>query len=210
MSVYQAKKLGLTNFSLLACHVLVPPALEFLLTAPDNEVQGFLAAGHVCTVTGFSEYHSIAKRHHTPIVITGFEPLDILQGLYLCIEQLENNQCSVINQYTRSVKEAGNTAAQAITNEVFLIVDREWRGIGTIPKSGLGLQKAYEAFDASYRFPFIPTTNKDTGCISGLILQGKKRPNECPLFCTPENPLGAPMVSTEGACAAYYVSLSNR
>lgn len=208
MAVYHAKKMGLTNFSLLASHVLVPPAIKFLLESPDNEVQGFLAAGHVCTVTGYQEYHALAATYQTPIVITGFEPVDILQGLYYCILALEHNEHPVINQYTRSVTERGNTHAQDIVHSVFKVVERDWRGIGTIPSSGLGLHDAYAAYDATIRFPLeTPFVYKDTGCISGLILQGKKKPYQCPLFgkqCTPERPLGAPMVSTEGACSAYY------
>jgi len=208
MTVFQSKKLGIENFSLLCSHVLVPPALQFILDAPGNEVQGFLAAGHVCTITGYQEYHALAARYQTPIVVTGFEPLDILQGLYICIQQLEKGQSIVMNQYQRSVKEEGNLPAQKILNHVFKKVDREWRGIGKIEKSGLELQEAYSDSDASLRFPLKkPLLYEDNGCISGLVLQGKKKPCECPLFgkqCTPENPLGAPMVSTEGACSAYY------
>ncbi len=208
MAVYQAKKRGLKNFSLLTSHVLVPPALEFLLQAGDNEVQGFLAAGHVCTVTGYSQYHSLSRAHQVPIVVTGFEPLDILQGLYFCIEMLEKGEPAVVNQYTRCVKELGNAAAQAILEEVFQVVERPWRGIGNIPGSGLGLQESYADFEAALRFPMKETAEPlDNGCISGLIMQGKKKPCECPLFgrqCTPETPFGAPMVSNEGACAAYF------
>jgi hydrogenase expression/formation protein HypD len=200
MAARLAKQLGLKNFSLLASHVLVPPAINFLLNSPENEVQGFLAAGHVCTITGCREYYPIAQKYRVPIVITGFEPLDILQGLYFCIEQLEKGEWKVQNQYT-------NLYAQAILNEVFEVADREWRGIGSIPLSGLALQKEYAAFDAALKFPFIPAPAKENGCISGLILQGKKKPCECALFgkeCTPESPFGAPMVSNEGACSAYY------
>lgn len=208
MAVYRAKYLELKNFSLLASHVLVPPALKFLMQSPDNEVQGFLAAGHVCTITGYREYHALARDFRTPIVITGFEPVDILQGLYLCVLQLEKNEFHVINQYKRSVQEQGNQHAQSILNQVFKVVDREWRGIGPISSSGLGLQDAYAGYDAAIRYPLEePLSFKDNGCISGLVLQGKKRPHECPLFgkqCTPETPLGAPMVSTEGACSAYF------
>lgn len=208
MAVHQAKKLGLKNFSMLVSHVLVPPALQFLMESPGNEIQGFLAAGHVCTITGYSEYHALVKNYQMPIVVTGFEPLDILQGLYYCIQQLEHGDRKVVNQYRRCVKEPGNIPAQAILSRVFKVVDREWRGIGIIPASGFALQDEYAEHDASIRFPIdehIPF--KDNGCISGLILQGKKKPCECPMFgkkCSPENPLGAPMVSTEGACAAYY------
>jgi len=208
MAVYQAKQLELKNFFLLASHVLVPPAMQCILDSPDNEVQAFLAAGHVCTITGYRDYHALAKTYKTPIVVTGFEPVDILQGLYLCVQQLENNACYVENQYQRSVQEQGNLHTQSLLNTVFKIVDRQWRGIGRISSSGLGLQDPYADYDAAIQFPIeTPLTCRDNGCISGLILQGKKRPNECPLFgkqCTPENPLGAPMVSTEGACSAYY------
>lgn len=208
MSVYLAKQRGLKNFSMLVSHVLVPPALEFILNSPDSRIQGFLAAGHVCTVMGYHQYHHIAKKYQVPIIITGFEPLDILQGLYLCIQQLERKQYQVINQYRRCVVENGNISAQKILDEVFEVVDREWRGIGSIPKSGFALNKAYSSYDAALKFPLpSPLAIIDNGCISGLVLQGKKRPHECPHFgkkCTPEYPLGAPMVSNEGACAAYY------
>lgn len=208
MAVHQAKLRGLKNFTMLSSHVLVPPALQFILQSPGNEVQGFLAAGHVCTITGFKEYHALADQFKTPIVITGFEPLDIMQGLYLCIQQLENGKINVVNQYSRCVRENGNLSAQSILNQVFKVTGKEWRGIGTIPSSGLSLHDDYADYDAAIRFP-IPHCRppKDNGCISGLILQGRKKPCECPLFgkaCTPEYPLGAPMVSNEGACAAYY------
>jgi hydrogenase expression/formation protein HypD len=208
MAAFQAKRLGLKNFFLLASHVLVPPALQFILQSPGNEVQGFLAAGHVCTITGYSEYHALARDYHIPIVVTGFEPLDILQGLYLCIQQLENNEYRVLNQYQRSVREEGNLPAQTILSTVFKVVDRPWRGIGVIPSSGLDLQDDYAEYNAVLRFPIErPLPIIDNGCISGLVLQGKKKPGDCPLFgtqCTPEKPLGAPMVSNEGACSAYY------
>lgn len=209
MAVYRAKERGLKNFSLLSSHVLVPPALRYLLSAPGNEVQGFLAAGHVCTITGYEEYHAIAERYKTPIVITGFEPTDILHGLYLCVEQLEKKEPIVRNQYDRSVREEGNPSARQLLSEVFKIIDQTWRGIGKIEASGFGLQDSYAEYDAALKFPLCyPSLYKENGCISGLVLQGKKRPCECPLFgkeCTPENPLGAPMVSTEGACSAYYL-----
>lgn len=208
MAVFQAKQLGVKNFSLLASHLLVPPALRFLLNAPGNEVQGFLAAGHVCTITGYWEYHELAIRYQTPIVVTGFEPVDILQGIYFCVQLLENNEHRAINQYQRSVKEEGNRPARDLLKSVFKIVDREWRGIGRIEGSGLELQESYADFDAALRFPLPNSLGfKDNGCLSGLVLQGRKKPCECPLFgkpCTPENPMGAPMVSTEGACSAYY------
>lgn len=208
MAAYRAKQLGLKNFSLLVSHVLVPPALEFLLQSPNNKVQGFLAAGHVCTVAGYHQYHRLAHDYQVPIVITGFEPLDILQGLYRCVEQLEKGESAVINQYQRCVREQGNLPAQDILNCVFKVVDRQWRGIGTIVSSGLDLHDDYREYDAALRFPCVRLTlSKDNGCISGLVLQGIKKPSECPLFgkeCTPERPYGAPMVSNEGACAAYY------
>ncbi len=208
MAVFQAKKLGLKNFSLLSSHVLVPPALRFLMQAPGTEVQGFLAAGHVCTVTGYEEYHALAARYRVPIVVTGFEPFDILQGLALAVEQLERGEAAVQNQYQRSVREEGNHFARELLQTVFQIVDREWRGIGKIEGSGFGLKDAYADYDAALRFPMKnPQLYKDNGCISGLVLQGKKKPCQCPLFgkeCTPESPLGAPMVSTEGACSAYF------
>ncbi len=208
MAIYQAKEAGISNFSLLVSQVLVPPALEFLLNSPDNEIDGFLAAGHVCTITGYQDYHALANQYRVPLIITGFEPLDILQGVYYCIEQLEQGKCQVINQYRRCVKEEGNRTAQAVMHQVFEVVDCCWRGIGMIPKSGLGLRKSYADYDAALRFPLkAAVAPKDNGCLSGLILQGKKKPAECPLFgktCTPQNPLGAPMVSNEGACAAYY------
>lgn len=208
MAAYQAKKNGIKNFSLLVSHVLVPPALEYLLESKDNEVQGFLAAGHVCTVTGYSQYHKIAEAYRVPLVVTGFESLDILQGVYFCVEMLEKGEYAVVNQYKRCVREQGNIPAQKILESVFEVVKRPWRGIGNIPASGLGLRKEYADFDAALRYPMKETVvMQDNGCISGLILQGKKKPSECPLFgiaCTPETPFGAPMVSNEGACSAYY------
>lgn len=224
MAVYQAQQQGLPNFSLLVSQVLVPPAMAAILGAPDNRVQGFLAAGHVCTVMGIGAYLPLAQRYQVPIVVTGFEPLDILQGLYLCIEQLETGRTEVVNQYSRVVRPAGNLVAQQLIDTVFEVVPRQWRGIGEIPQSGLALRSAYAAFDAQKRFglpretdpqptlaspdgsPDLETTDA-IACISGLILQGVKKPSECPAFgkrCTPEHPLGATMVSSEGACAAYY------
>ncbi len=208
MAVYQAHQQGIHNFSLLVSHVLVPPAMDAILASPDNQVQGFLAAGHVCTVMGYSEYEPIAKKYHVPIVVTGFEPLDILQGVYLCIKQFEEGQALVENQYIRSVRRSGNEVAQQLIQEVFEIVPRNWRGIGEIPQSGLGLREKYAQFDAQKRFYLDSFTVQESAeCISGLILQGVKKPYECSAFgrsCTPEHPLGAPMVSSEGACAAYY------
>jgi hydrogenase expression/formation protein HypD len=208
MLVYQAHQQGIQNISLLVSHVLVLPAMEAILSSSYNQVQGFLAAGHVCTVMGCNEYEAIAQTYHVPIVVTGFEPLDILQGLYLCIKQLEKGQAQVENQYTRSVRQLGNEVAQNLMLEVFVIVSRQWRGIGEIPQSGLGLRDTYADFDATKRFKVARSEVAESAeCISGLILQGVKKPHECSIFgtrCTPEHPLGAPMVSSEGACAAYY------
>jgi hydrogenase expression/formation protein HypD len=208
MAVYQAERQGIKNFSMLVSHVLVPPAMEAILSSPNRIVQGFLAAGHVCTVMGYTEYEPIAVRYRVPIVVTGFEPIDILQGIYLCIKQLEEGRCEVENQYTRSVRREGNQPAQQLIREVFQIVPRRWRGVGEIPQSGLGLSGRYEAFDAVRRFELKESVAETASeCLSGLILQGLKKPNECPAFggrCTPEHPLGATMVSSEGACAAYY------
>lgn len=208
MLVYQAHQQEIKNLSLLVSHVLVPPAMEAILDSPQNQVQGFLAAGHVCTVMGYREYEAIAQTYQVPIVVTGFEPVDILQGVYLCVKQLEAGQAQVENQYARSVRQAGNKVAQQLMQGVFAIVPRQWRGIGNIPQSGLGLRDTYADFDATKRFNIESiTTAESTECISGLILQGVKKPHECSAFdtrCTPEYPLGAPMVSSEGACAAYY------
>ncbi len=208
MAAYQAKQLGLTNFSMLVSHVLVPPAMEAILTAPERRVQGFLAAGHVCTVMGYTKYEPIAQTHRVPIVVTGFEPLDILQGVYMCILQLEEGRYEVENQYARAVQRDGNRPARQLMSEVFQVTHRTWRGVGDIPQSGLELQVAYAAFDAEQRFDVTADTRGETSeCISGLILQGLKKPHDCPAFgsrCTPEQPLGATMVSSEGACAAYY------
>lgn len=208
MAVYQAHKMGLENFSLLVSHVLVPPAMEALLSSPNSRVQGFLAAGHVCTVMGYTEYYPIAEKYKVPIVVTGFEPLDILQGIYMCIKQLEEGRHEVENQYARAVQEAGNRPAQELIRMVFRVVHRKWRGVGEIPQSGLGLTETYAQFDAEKRFKVGHlTTEEPAECIAGLVLQGIKKPHECTAFgvrCTPEKPLGAPMVSSEGACAAYY------
>ena len=208
MAVYQARRQGIQNFSILVSHVLVPPAMEAILSSSSNRVQGFLAAGHVCTVMGYTEYEPIAKKYRAPIVVTGFEPLDILQGVYLCVRQLEEGRAEVENQYARSVRREGNREAQRIIQEVFRIVSRKWRGIGEIPRSGLGLSEQYAEFDAETKFGVADyTAEEPSECISGLIMQGVKKPHECSAFgerCTPEYPLGAPMVSNEGACAAYY------
>jgi hydrogenase expression/formation protein HypD len=207
-AVYQAKRLGLSNFSILCSHVLVPPAMEAILSSPDNRVQGFLAAGHVCTVMGYREYEPIAEKYRIPVVVTGFEPLDLLHGLQMALTALEEGRHGVENQYTRSVTRDGNLPAQKILAEVFEVCDRPWRGIGVIPKSGYRLREEYAAFDASRRFDVEGITAEEPKvCIAGAILQGLKKPGECLAFgreCTPEHPLGAPMVSSEGACSAYY------
>jgi hydrogenase expression/formation protein HypD len=208
MAVYQAQLQCITNFSILVSHVLVPPAMEAILASPLNRVQGFLAAGHVCTIMGYTEYEPLAQRFGVPIVVTGFEPLDILQGIYMCVRQLEQGRAEVENQYSRAVRRAGNLAAQQLVGQVFQVVHRKWRGIGEIPHSGLGLRPAYAGFDAERRFDLANYTAEEASeCISGLVLRGVKKPYECPAYglqCTPERPLGAPMVSSEGACAAYY------
>lgn len=212
MAVYQARQHQITNFSVLVAHVLVPPAMEVILAAPDCRVQGFLAAGHVCTVTGYEAYPAIAAKYHVPIVVTGFEPVDILQGVYLCVRQLEAGRAEVDNQYARSVQVSGNQPAQQLMEQVFEVVPRVWRGLGSLSQSGLGMREPYRPLDAQVRFcdrlhTQAETPNAEDICISGLVLQGLKKPPECPAFgsrCRPEHPLGAPMVSTEGACAAYY------
>lgn len=208
MAVYQAARGNVANFSILVSHVLVPPAMESILSAPDSRVRGFLAAGHVCAVMGCYEYVPIAEKYRVPIVVTGFEPLDILQGVLMCVEQLEQGRAEVENQYSRAVRSSGNQQAQKLMKEVFSVVPRKWRGLGEIPQSGLGLAGEYARFDAELRFGVAGhSVDEPEECISGLVLQGIKKPNECPAFggrCTPEHPLGATMVSTEGACAAYY------
>jgi hydrogenase expression/formation protein HypD len=208
MAVYQAHEQGLRNFSLLVSHVLVPPAMEAILSSPGNRVQGFLAAGHVCTVMGYTEYEPIAQKYQVPIVVTGFEPLDILQGVYMCLKQLEEGRAEVENQYARSVRRDGNLHAQELIRQVFQVVPRKWRGVGEIPQSGLGLREKYAGFDAERRFGLADhTVEESSECRSGLVLQGVLKPPQCPAFgttCTPERPLGATMVSSEGACAAYY------
>ena len=208
MAVWQAQQLGLRNFSILCSHVLVPPAMEAILGAPDCTVQGFLAAGHVCAVMGYWEYDPIAARYRTPIVVTGFEPLDLLQGIYMTLQALEAGRCDVQNQYTRAVTREGNRPAQRLLGQVFRVVDRPWRGIGLIPASGYALQPAFAGFDAEQRFAVEHiTAHESPVCIAGQIMQGLRKPHDCAAFgvqCTPERPLGAPMVSSEGACAAYY------
>ena len=207
-AIYQAKRRGLTNFSVLLAQVLVPPAIEAILTSPGCQVQAFLAAGHVCTVMGYAEYERLATKYNLPFVVTGFEPLDILQGIYMVIAQLERGKAQVENQYARVVKREGNIEAQKLMSEVFVVVNRRWRGLGEIPDSGLGLRDAYAEFDAQKQFGLAEhEVEESSECISGLVLQGSKKPHDCTAFgtrCTPERPLGATMVSSEGACAAYY------
>jgi hydrogenase expression/formation protein HypD len=208
MSVYQAEQMGLTNYSILVSHVLVPPAMEAILGSPDNHVQGFLAAGHVCTVMGFNEYEPLAQKYKVPIVVSGFEPLDLLQGIYMCVKQLEEGRHEVENQYARAVRREGNRPAQKLVAKVFRVVHRKWRGIGEIPQSGLALALDYAEFDAETRFGVAGyNAEEDSECISGLVMQGAEKPEDCTAYgkrCTPDHPLGAPMVSSEGACAAYY------
>jgi hydrogenase expression/formation protein HypD len=208
MALAQAKQAGVKNFSLLTAHVLVPPAIEAIMTMDGTTVQGFLAAGHVCTIMGTEEYTPLAKRFGIPIAVTGFEPVDILQGVLSVVEQLEAGKNEVTNPYSRVVRPEGNVAAKKLLGEVFTVVDRTWRGIGDIPGSGWGLSETYREFDAELKFDLSGIISQENSeCISGQILQGVKKPPECPLFgttCTPEHPLGATMVSSEGACAAYY------
>ena len=207
-SLLQAKALGLKNFSLLVSHVCVPPAMHAILGAPDNRVQGFLAAGHVCAVMGYWEYPPIAEQYGVPIVVTGFEPLDLAQGILMTVRQLEAGTHTVENAYPRIVTREGNQAAQAMLKRVFRPVDRNWRGVGTIPLSGWGLQPEFAEFDAENRFDVGHIQTRESPlCIAGEILRGLKKPDNCPAFgtlCTPANPLGAPMVSSEGACSAYF------
>ncbi|MEK6649850.1 MAG: hydrogenase formation protein HypD [Bacteroidota bacterium] len=208
MAVVEAHRLGLRNFSMLASHVLVPPAMDAILSSPENRVQGFLAAGHVCTIMGYEEYEPLAEKYRVPIVVTGFEPVDILQGILMTVRQLEAGRHSVENQYSRVVRREGNRPAQALLRDVFEVTDKAWRGIGTIPRSGFRLREHLRAFDAEYRYGVEHTVTRESPlCIAGDILRGLKKPFECPAFgthCTPERPLGAPMVSSEGACAAYF------
>lgn len=210
MAAFQAQAKRLENFSMLVSHVRVPPALEAILTSPGPKIDAFLAAGHVCAIMGLSEYFPIVRKHGTPIVATGFEPVDILQGILMCVRQLEEGRAEVENQYARAVADKGNEAAQEIMKQVFEVTVQDWRGIGVLPESGLRLTRAYAAFDAAVKFdlqkPCKPISGADE-CISGAILRGSKKPFDCTAFgkaCTPEHPFGATMVSSEGACAAYY------
>ncbi len=208
LSVKEAKRRGLTNYSILSSHVLVPPAMKAILSSEENKIRAFLAAGHVCTVMGYGEYIPIAREYQVPVVITGFEPVDILQGIYHAVDMLENNRFEVYNAYSRAVSEKGNIHAKELMGEVFEITDRKWRGIGTIPESGFRLSKEYEEYDAELIFDVKNiVVHESELCIAGEVLQGLKKPTDCPAFgkkCKPEHPLGAPMVSAEGACAAYY------
>ncbi|MFE3525360.1 hydrogenase formation protein HypD [Streptomyces sp. NPDC059161] len=209
MAVHQARRLGLTNFSLLVSHVRVPPAIEAIMTAPECRVQAFLAAGHVCSVMGMAEYPALAERFRVPLVVTGFEPLDILEGIRRAVRQLERGEHRVENAYARAVREDGNPAAVSMIEEVFEVTDRNWRGIGPIPLSGWRLAEAFRAYDAEYRFDVTDIrTEEPAECRAGEVLQGLIKPIECAAFgttCTPRSPLGATMVSSEGACAAYYL-----
>ena len=208
LAVVQAAEEGLANFSILVSHVRVPPAIEALMSSPQCKVDAFLAAGHVCSVMGTEEYLPLAARFQVPIVVTAFEPLDLLQGILMAVTQLEEGRAEVENQYARLVKAEGNRPALDLIGRVFQVVDRTWRGIGPIPASGFGLRPAFAAFDAARRFGVEDVGGAESpDCQSGLILQGLLKPPECPAFgttCTPERPLGATMVSSEGACAAYY------
>ncbi len=208
MAVWRAHQLGVRNFSVLVSHVTVPPAMTAILDSPDNRVQGFLAAGHVCAIMGWTEYEPLAERYRVPIVVTGFEPLDILEGIWMAVRQLEEGRAEVENQYVRAVRRIGAPAAQEVVQRVFRLVDRRWRGIGTIPRSGLGLREEFADFDAELRFGLGDLAVEEPAeCRAGEVLRGQLKPVQCPAFgtrCTPERPLGAPMVSSEGACAAYY------
>ena len=208
MAVWLAGREGVANFSMLVSHVLVPPAIEAILSAPECRVQAFLAAGHVCTVMGYEEYEPIAERYRVPIVVTGFEPLDLLEGIRMAVAQLETGRAIVENQYARSVQREGNRTAQERIREVFEVSSREWRGIGEIPQSGLRLRQRYSLWDAEQKFRMaVVSVPESSDCQAGLVLRGLLKPHECPAFgkqCTPQRPLGAPMVSSEGACAAYY------
>ena len=208
MSVLQANKQNVGNYSVLVSHVCVPPAMHAILGSPDNRVQGFLAAGHVCAVMGYWEYPPIAQKYTVPIVVTGFEPVDILRGILMTVRQLESGRNVVENGYPRAVTFEGNQPAQAVINRVFETCNRKWRGIGQIPMSGWRLRSEFEQFDAEIQFAVEEISTEESAiCIAGQILQGLLKPDECPAFgreCKPEHPIGATMVSNEGACAAYY------
>jgi hydrogenase expression/formation protein HypD len=208
MAVWQAKAQGIPNFSVLVSHVTVPPAMVGILESPSNRVQAFLGAGHVCAVMGWTEYEPLAARYRVPIVITGFEPLDLLEGVLMAVRQLEEGRAEVENQYSRAVGREGNPEAKRMIFRVFEPCDRAWRGIGMIPGSGYRLRAEFSEFDAARRFDLTGVRSREPEvCIAGLVLQGAKKPHDCPAFgasCTPQTPLGATMVSSEGACAAYY------
>ena len=213
MAVWQAHREGLRNFSMLASHVLVPPAIRLLLGSRENRVQGFIAPGHVCTIMGYRQYEELSATYRVPIVVGGFEQVDLLQAISMLVAQLEEGRAEVENQYVRSVTREGNEPAQRVMNEIFEVADRAWRGVGTIPASGLRIRPEFAAYDAERVFDVEAITAEEPAeCISAQVLQGLKKPVDCPAFgtlCTPENPLGAPMVSTEGACAAYYTYRRN-
>jgi len=208
MAAVLARRRGLRNFSLLVSHVLVPPSMTAILQSPGNRVQGFLGPGHVCAVMGTSEYEPIAARYHVPIVVTGFEPVDMLEGVLMTVRQLEAGTAHVENQYGRAVRPEGNPASRRLIEDVFEVCDRKWRGVGTIPKSGYRLRYEYRDHDAERLFQVADVEAQESPlCISGQILKGLRKPKDCPAFgreCTPLHPLGATMVSSEGACAAYY------
>jgi hydrogenase expression/formation protein HypD len=208
LSVVHAAQQKVNNYSILASHVLVPPAMEAILSDEENQIDAFLAAGHVCTIMGMEEYYPVAEKYTIPIVVTGFEPVDLLQGIVMAVRQLEKGEYKVENQYVRSVQREGNLMAQQTIQKVFEVSDRVWRGIGSIPQSGYEVNDAYKQYNARYRFAIdIPFAEENKECISGDIMKGLKKPRQCPNFgnkCKPEHPLGAPMVSSEGACAAYY------
>jgi hydrogenase expression/formation protein HypD len=208
MALLEAKRLDLGNFFVLLSHVLVPPAITSILQAPKNRIQAFLGPGHVCAIMGYRQYEAIAARYRTPIIVTGFEPLDLLEGILMACQELESGRSAVENQYARTVRRSGNRAALAVLEEAFEIADKKWRGIGTIPKSGYRIRHEYRKFDAESVFGVEDLeTHESPLCMSGLVLRGLKRPCDCPAFgkqCTPQTPLGATMVSSEGACAAYY------
>jgi len=208
LSLVYADKQQISNYSILASHVLVPPAMEAILSDPESRIDAFLAAGHVCTIMGMNEYDPIVEKYQVPVVVTGFEPVDLLQGILMAVQQLEGGEAKLENQYARVVTRGGNPQARDVMNKVFEVSDRAWRGIGTIPRSGLEVSKRYAAFNARNKFRLASTEVKENkDCISGAIMKGMKKPFQCPMFgsrCTPEHPLGAPMVSSEGACAAYY------
>ncbi len=208
LSVLHAHQGGVRNYSILASHVLVPPAIEAVMNDEDAAIQGFLAAGHVCTIMGLSEYYPLVERYKIPIVVTGFEPADLLQGILMTVQQLERGEHCLENQYSRVVRPEGNPQARQVIETVFEVADREWRGIGLIPQSGYEVRTAFAQYDARHKFQIsLDKAPENAECIAGLVLKGIKKPYECPQFgkkCTPQTPLGAPMVSSEGACAAYY------